>query len=323
MIDYPTPKLIISKCLGFAYCYYSGQRFDIKFLEKLGDFVEYHPICPEVEIGLPVPRQTLRLVEEGKDIRLRQPATGADLTDKLKNMAEDFFEKNKEIDGFICKEGSPSCGCQSVKLYPALKDVAPHKKTEGIFAKAVFDYYGRIPAENDGRLNSLQLREDFLTAIFTMARYRKVEKSLKIKNLVDFHTRHKYQLMALSPKNLKLMGRLTANNQDLKPEAIIKEYKKLLKDTVSRSSKPGLQENVLNHCFGYLSDSLKKEEIKFFIDTVKKYRRGMVPLSVPLYLLNGWIIDQEVDYLINQTYFKPFPEELIDQTDSGRKHKLD
>ncbi|MFW6377953.1 MAG: YbgA family protein [Bacillota bacterium] len=323
MIDYPAPKLIISKCLGFAHCYYSGQRFDIKFLKKLEDFVEYYPLCPEVEIGLPVPRQTLRLVEEGKEIRLRQPATGADLTDKLKDMALEFFEKNKEIDGFICKEGSPSCGCKSVKLYPALKDVAPHKKTEGIFARAVFDYYGKIPAENDGRLNNLQLREDFLTAIFTMARFRKVEKSFKIKDLIDFHTRHKYQLMALSPKNLKVMGRLTANNQELKPEELIKEYKKLLKDTLNRTSKPGLQQNVLNHCFGYVSDKLKKEEIEFFIKTVEKYRKGMVPLSVPLYLLNGWIIEQQVDYLSDQTYFKPFPEELIDQTDSGRKHKLD
>ena len=323
MIDYPAPKLIISKCLGFAYCYYSGQRFDIKFLKKLGDFVEYHPICPEVEIGLPVPRQTLRLVEEGKEIKLRQPATGAGFTDKLNNLALEFFEENQEIDGFICKEGSPSCGCNSVKLYPALKDVAPHRKTKGIFAKAVFDYYGNIPAENDGRLNNLQLREDFLTAIFTMARFRKVEKSLKIKDLIEFHTRHKYQLMALSPKNLKLMGRLTANNQDLNPEEVIEEYKELLKDTVNRSSKPGLQQNVLNHCFGYVSDELKKKEVEFFMDTVEKYRKGMVPLSVPLYLLNGWIIEQGVDYLINQTYFKPFPEELIDQTDSGRKHKLD
>lgn len=323
MIEYPAPKLIISKCLGFAHCYYSGQRFDIKFLKKLGDFVEYTPICPEVEIGLPVPRQTLRLVEEGKDIKLRQPATGADFTDKLNQLALEFFEKNPDIDGFICKEGSPSCGCKSVKLYPALKDVAPHKKTEGIFARAVFDYYGKIPAENDGRLNNLQMREDFLAAIFTMARFKKVEKSLKIKDLVDFHTRHKYQLMALSPKNLKLMGRLTANNKNLKSEEIIKEYKKLLIDTVNRSSRPGLQQNVLNHCFGYVSDQLKKDEIEYFIKTVDKYRKGMVPLSVPLYLLNSWIIEQDIDYLNNQTYFKPFPEELIDQTDSGRKHKLD
>ncbi|MGM0414654.1 MAG: YbgA family protein [Bacillota bacterium] len=323
MIEYPAPKLIISKCLGFAHCYYSGQRFDIKFLKKLGDFVEYTPICPEVEIGLPVPRQTLRLVEEGKDIKLRQPATGADFTDRLNQLALEFFEENPDIDGFICKEGSPSCGYKSVKLYPALKDVAPHKKTEGIFARAVFDYYGDIPAENDGRLNNLQMREDFLAAIFTMARFRKVEKSLKIKDLVDFHTRHKYQLMALSPKNLKLMGRLTANNKNLKSEEIIKEYKKLLIDTVNRSSRPGLQQNVLNHCFGYVSDELKKDEKEYFIKTVEKYRKGMVPLSVPLYLLNGWIIEQDIDYLNNQTYFKPFPEELIDQTDSGRKHKLD
>ncbi len=96
MIDYPAPELIISKCLGFAHCYYSGQRFDIKFLKKLGEFVEYHPICPEVEIGLPVPRQTLRLVEEGKEIRLRQPATGADLTDKLKATALNFFKDNQK-----------------------------------------------------------------------------------------------------------------------------------------------------------------------------------------------------------------------------------
>ncbi len=167
------------------------------------------------------------------------------------------------------------------------------------------------------------MREDFLTAIFTMARFRKVEESKKIKDLIDFHTRHKYLLMALSPKNLKLMGQLTANNKDLAIDELISQYKELLKDTINRSSKPGLQENVLNHCFGYISDQLKTGEIEFFLDTVKKYRKGMVPLSVPLYLLNGWIIEQDVDYLINQVYFKPFPEELIDQTDSGRKHKLD
>lgn len=323
MSDFPTPRLIISKCLGFAHCYYSGQMFEIKFLKKLGDYVEYIPICPEMAIGLPVPRQTLRLVEEEEGIRLRQPSTGADLTEKLEELADDFLEETGQVEGFICKEGSPSCGHKNVKLYPALEKVAPHNKTRGRFAKAVFAHHPNLPAESDGRLNNLRLREEFLTAVFALARFRKVEEAGRVADLIKFHSQHKYQLMALSQQLLTRMGRLTANQDDKGPRELIAEYGRLLKEALSISPSPGQQQNVLNHCFGYVSDQLSAREREYFLKTVERYRAGKVPLSVPLYLLYGWIIDQEVEYLIDQTYFQPFPEELVDLTDSGLSHKLD
>ncbi|MGM0496229.1 MAG: YbgA family protein [Bacillota bacterium] len=319
-MDFTKPKIIISKCLGFEACYYNGQIFNIDFLKKLDKYVEYYPICPEMEIGLGVPRQTIRIVYDKENDRLRlvQPKTKKDLTQKMHDFSKGFSTQFDQIDGFIFKEGSPSCGNKDIKVYSGIEGQVIHKNAVGLFAKEAFEIHPEAAVETSGRLNNLKIREHFLIKIFLLARFREVKENKKMKDLIKFHADNKYLFMAYNQNILKEMGKITANHEKIKIEDVLSKYETKLNLILKEYPNFKSIINVLNHIFGYFKNNLSHTEKQFFLDIVEKYRNNKVPLSVPIHLLRSWIIEYDVDYLKDQSFINPFPEDLIDLTDSGK-----
>ncbi|WP_414150534.1 YbgA family protein [Acetobacterium carbinolicum] len=316
------PRVIVSKCIGFDACRYNGQTLPDKFVEKLKDYVEYYPVCAEVEIGLGVPRNPIRLVLEEGETVLYQPATDTEYTQEMIDFCAACFDKIPEVDGFILKGRSPSCGTKDVKVYLGKTKVAGSVKGQGIFAAQAFKHYPHGAIEEEGRLTNFRIREHFLTKLYTMCSFRQVQKIGTMAALVEFQANNKYLLMAYSQKEQKVLGRIVANHEKLATNLVIGSYKEGLARAFFRIPRYRNYINVMMHIFGYFSDSLSSGEKTFILDSFDKYRSGKIPLSVPLNVLKTYVIRYNDGYLLDQTIWAPFPEELMDITDSGKMEDL-
>ncbi|ACL69256.1 YbgA family protein [Halothermothrix orenii] len=319
MLDnqFPKPNVVVSKCLGFEACNYNGHQFNNKFISMLKQFVNFIPVCPETAIGLPSPRQSLRLIADGDEVRLVQPAEDRDLTGDMLSFSHDFLNSLNDVEGFILKERSPSCGLKDIKIYHKEINNVTGKKTSGLFAGAVLATFPDTAIESEGRLTNLRIREHFLTRLFTLARFRETKKQQTMGGLVNFQTINKFLFMAYNQKEMRILGKIAANNEKLPVSEVFKKYEKHLNKLLSRPPRYNSNINVLMHGLGYFSDELTTEEKAFFLDTLQKFRNKKVPLSVPQNIIRSWAIKYKDDYLLKQTYFAPFPEELIARTDSG------
>lgn len=317
-INFIKPTIFVSKCLGFAKCRWNGEVISDKFIKSLRPHIDYITTCPECEIGLGVPRDPIRIIYKDHNSKLKQLNTGDDFTDKMNSFVNSYLDKIDEIDGFILKERSPSCGLKDVKVYSSLKPSSPMKRSSGFFGKEVLDRFPNFPAETEMRLTNFTIRENFLTKIFTFAKFRKLKKKPAIKDLIQFHAENKLLLMAYSQKYLKIMGNIVANHEKRKIEDIFSEYESNLCLALTNLHTFSSSINVLMHAFGYFSKELNSGEKKFFLNTLEEYRREQIPLSVPVSLVRSYIIRFNQDYLRQQTFFQPYPESLIEIKDSGK-----
>ena len=166
MTAFPKPRIVISKCIGFDPCRYNGEIVQDKFVRRLEPHVEFVCVCPEVEIGLGTPRAPVRVVASGESFKLIQPASGLDVSDKMREFSRGFLDGLKEVDGFILKNRSPSCGFTDVKVYAGPEKGAAIGRTAGFFGGAVLEKVGDRAVEDEGRLLNLSIREHFLTRVF-------------------------------------------------------------------------------------------------------------------------------------------------------------
>lgn len=307
------PNLISSKCIEFEPCRYNGLMIKSSIVEKLKDYAEFLPVCPEVGIGLGVPRDPIRVVESDGQLELFQPSTGKIFTEEMKQFSESFLESISDVDGFILKNKSPSCGVKAINIYPSFEDSRPRREGTGLFASNVYKYFPKLPIEDEGRLRNLVIRENFLTRIFTLAEFRKA-KSGNLNDLITFHTNNKLLLMAHSPYYLQIMGQALANKDNQSIDKIKKDYQELLHKALSKDSNPALNINVLMHAMGYFSKGIKHDEKTLFLNTITEYREGRIPLLVCLKMLELWIIRFNEDYLAAQTFFEPYPSDLMQIT---------
>ena len=208
---FPKPNVVISRCITFAPVRYNGQLIPDLFVEKLKPFVNFIPVCPEVEIGLGVPREPVRIVLVNGERRLIQPATGSDFTKRMEDFAESFLSSLGDVDGFILKRGSPSSGLRNVKIYATVEKSAPVGKGPGVFGGAVLERFPSLAVEDELRLINIKIREHFLTRIFTFAGFREIKKSGKMKDLVRFQSENKYLFTAYNQKELRCLGKIVAN----------------------------------------------------------------------------------------------------------------
>jgi uncharacterized protein YbgA (DUF1722 family)/uncharacterized protein YbbK (DUF523 family) len=288
-------------------------------VEILKPHVEFIPVCPEVEIGLGVPRKPIRIVHEKDGLHLMQSETKRDLTDKMTQFAENFLNSLDEVDGFILKDRSPSCGNKDVKIYPRLGKVAPiDGKGTGFFGAAVQETFSHLAVENEGRLNNFRIREHFYTKLFAIASLREMKKKGMMKELVRFHSENKYLMMAYNQTRMRELGRIVANPEKKPVDDLLTEYENLFYDIFKKMPRYTSNINVLQHCLGYFSDELSSEEKQFFLNTLGEYRQNKVPLSVCIALMRSWIIRFDEDYLKHQTFFYPYPKGLVEITDSGK-----
>lgn len=311
------PRVVASRCLGFAPCRYDGSTISAPHVQALAGEVEALTVCPEMGIGLPSPRQPLRLVGEGEP-RLLQPATGRDYTAAMLRFAEGFLSSLPPVDGFILKNRSPSCGIADAKVYSSPERGAAIARRAGMFGGAVRERFPNLPLEDEGRLTNRPLREAFLTSIFALASLRKAEESGRMRDLVAFHARYKLLLMAWGQARLGELGRIVANPDRLPVPEVFRRYREGFARTVGRPLRRPSAANALLHAFGYISEELAPGERAYFLEALAEYRAGHVPLSAPVGVLRAWIVRFDVPYLADQRLFFPFPSSLLSPEDSGQ-----
>ena len=314
MKKYQTPNLVVSKCIEFESCRYNGLIIASPFIKQLKNYINFIPVCPEVEIGLGIPRDPIRLVEINGEINLIQPSNDLNLTQSMEEFSSSFLSSLTDIDGFILKNKSPSCGVKAVRVYPHPGNSRPKTDGIGLFANSVFNEFPYTPVEDEGRLRNLQIREDFLTAIYTLSDFRNMKKSQKVSELIDFHSQNKFLLMAYNQNIMREMGKILGEQKNYSNDDLFSKYNNMLGKTLKKPPEIPSNINVLLHVFGYISDKLNHEEKAFFLDSLEKYRHGIMPLLVCLNLLKSWIIRFEQDYLAHQTFFQPYPPELMPVT---------
>ena len=312
------PILVVSKCLGFDSCRFNGQTIPSSFVEELKDHVEYITTCPEVEIGMGTPRDPVKIVELNGKKLLLQPETKRDFTAMMVKFGERFVEDLGEVDGFILKASSPSCGLYNTKIYNSIEKGSSFSMGSGFFGEAIKESYPYLPLEDEGRLNNFSLREHFLTRIFINARYRSLKQKLNMFRLVNFHAEHKYLFMSLNQSRLKKAGNIIANHKKLPVEEVYNLYGQEIALLCQRMPRSSTRINALHHVMGYFSKVISSKEKKYILECIERYRNGKTPFAVPLSLLRSYAIRMENEYLEKQIFFEPFPESLIDLADSGK-----
>jgi uncharacterized protein YbgA (DUF1722 family)/uncharacterized protein YbbK (DUF523 family) len=307
------PKVVVSRCIEFDKVRHDGQIIKNDFVERLKSFVDFIPVCPEVEIGLSIPRESLRIVASKTELRLLQPKTDLDLTSKMMDFISSFFGSIPEVDVFILKNRSPTSALKDAKIYSSEKRGASIiSKGPGLFGKEVLKRFGHLAVEDDGRLRNPRIREHFLTKLYAISRLRSVLSFNSFKHLVDFHTKNKLLLKVYSQRNMRILGRVIANTEKKSLIDLITSYEKYFFEAFKRPPRRVSNINVLMNSMGYFSDRLSKEEKTFFLNSIEAYRKGSMPLGVLQNMMKLWIIRFKEEYLLQQTYFKPYPKELVD-----------
>ncbi len=320
MREFEKPTIILSSCIEHFNCRYDGSKISNNFIKKLKNYANFITVCPEVSIGLPIPRDALRLIlSKENEERLVFSKTGEDITEKMDLFSKSFLESLEEIEGIILKSHSPSCGFKDAKVYKDYgKSPSIPRKTSGIFTKKIMEKFSDISIQNDGSLTNYNIREHFLTRVFTSATFKVLKKEKSMHKLIEFQSENKYLLMAYSPSNLKKLGKITANNEEKEMGEILSEYEYYLNKALAMMPKPMRNVNMLLHLFGYFSKYLSNNEKAFFLEKLEKYSNKKVPFSVPLAIIHSWAMRFENEYLLKQTIFEPFPSDLIEVTDSGK-----
>ncbi len=315
MKDFLKPRIVISKCIEFDTCRYNGQMISSDFVKQLKSFVEFIPVCPEFEIGLGVPRDPIRVVSIEGNLKLVQPNTERDVTKDMVEFSNSFLDKLSDIDGFILKSKSPSCGIKDAKIHTVKGPQPKDPKGPGFFGKAVQEKYPNLAVEDEGRLLNSRIKQHFLTKIYALRKFREVKKSMSKKDLVEYQSYNKLFFGAYSQKETKELGRIVANMDKYPFEKIFQNYEAHLYALFSKPPKCSPNINILLHGFGYISKNLNKKEKEFFFETIDKYRNGNVSLSVPTTILKSWVLRFDEKYLENQSFFEPYPDELLSVED--------
>lgn len=313
------PIVVLSHCLADRACRYNGQALRDPIVARMASHVMFRPVCPEMEIGLGVPREPIRLIQKENVVALVQPATGRDVTREMRIWTDEFLGSLEAVDGFLLKGRSPTCGPCGVRVYSSRDQGAPIRTSVGIFAAAVRERFPLVAMEDEGRLMNYALRRHFFTRLFTSARFRRVRS---MADLARFQATHKLLLLGYQEKGLRELGTIVANHDRLDFSEVLRRYRLRLARMMTSAPRVPATLNVLEHAFGYVSRSLSPPERLYFLDLLKKYRDARVPFSVPATVIRSWVARFNVPYLADQVLFEPYPEELEQISDSGKGRDL-
>jgi uncharacterized protein YbgA (DUF1722 family)/uncharacterized protein YbbK (DUF523 family) len=330
----PRIRVGVSSCLlGETVRYDGGHKRDAYLADVLGQFVAWVPVCPELESGLGVPRPPMRLVRDGAGVRLVEIASGADRTRAVARWASARLRalRSLELCGYILKKDSPSCGMERVKVYAARRPTEsadaqraegerrraparqgmPERNGTGVYARALREAFPDLPIEEEGRLRDPELRENFVERVFAYARLRALFRARwRPGDAVAFHTAHKLQLMAHSPVAYRELGRHVAAVARARRGEFRERYAGEFMAALARIATRGRNANVLQHCAGHLKRALGRESRAELASLIDDYRRGLVPLVVPVTLIRHHTRQHGIAYLTGQTYLEPHPKEL-------------
>ncbi|HET8647013.1 MAG TPA: DUF523 and DUF1722 domain-containing protein [Vicinamibacteria bacterium] len=305
-------RIGVSACLlGAAVRYDGGHKRDSFLMGTLDPFVEWVPVCPEVEVGLGTPRPSLRLERHGDEVRMVVPSQGKDLTAAMRAHAARRAAEMERLDlcGYVLKKDSPSCGMERVKVYAG---GAATRNGRGLYAQALMERLPDLPVEEEGRLGDARLRENFIRRVFAYHRLRGFFAGRwTVGGLVAFHATQKLSLMAHSAQAYASLGRLVARAKGMNRAQVARTY---VHDTMTALSRPATARrhvNVLQHMLGYFSGALPPEQRAEMVTLIEDYRQGLVPLIVPLTLVKHHVRRLGVSYLLQQVYLEPHPKELL------------
>lgn len=313
-------RLGVSTCLlGEAVRWDGGHKRDAFLVEELGRWVEWVSVCPEVELGMGIPRPTVRLVDDGEsgdgrtdELRMLSPKTGEDFTERMLAYSEQRVTELRELelDGYVLKKDSPSCGMQRVKVWglggPKRKDGV------GLYARVLLAAWPHLPIEEEGRLCDPILRENFVERIFCRNRWRALVRGGRTRGrLVEFWTAHKLLVRAHDEVGYQRLGKLVGSAKKGSADALYAEFEGAFFDALSKRATTRKHVNVLQHAMGYLREALDPGERVQLTEAIEDYRRGLLPLVVPITLVRFQIKKHAIEYLLGQLYFDPHPKELM------------
>jgi uncharacterized protein YbgA (DUF1722 family)/uncharacterized protein YbbK (DUF523 family) len=303
----------ISSCLlGERVRYDGGHKKDEFLTNHFGRFVEWVPLCPEVAIGLGVPRETIRLVDDKHGIHLIAPGSGLDHTEKMVRWTDEQsgFIAKQELCGYVLKRSSPTCGMERVKVFRGSGVL--HRAGSGIFAAGLMQHFPNLPLEEEGRLNDPRLRENFVSRVFCYRRWLDLTKQgLTRSRIMQFHAQHKFLLMAHNQTALRVLGNqvgAAAKHKPLKELGV--EYFNGFSEIMKRTPTRRNHTNVLQHLAGYFSEQLSADDRAELAQVIDSYRLERLPLIVPITLIRHYVRKLNVDYLKDQVYLNPHPDEL-------------
>ena len=310
--DKSSIKIGISSCLlGNHVRFDSGHKKNSYVTGVLKDYFEFVPFCPEVEVGLGIPREPIRLVAVDGEVRCKGTKNpDLDVTDKLYRIAEQQDDWLAGLCGYILKKDSPSCGMERVKIY---SNGMPSRTGTGLYARRLMEKYPHLPVEEEGRLEDARLRENFIQRVYVYSRWLVMQRQgITITSLQDFHAKHKYILMSHTQNVVKELGGLLANNNGEKTlgemaNSYLATLMQALKVIATREN----HVNTLQHIQGYLKKSLSGDDKQELSKIVDEYRRGLIPLIVPLTLLRHYFRKHPNSYITQSYYLSPHPGELM------------
>lgn len=307
----PTPVVVLSRCLGVEACRYNGKMIREDFIHQLSSYVEVRPVCPELEIGLGVPRDPIQIVAGDGGRTLVQPATGRDLTRSMNTFSQKFLKRLKDVDGFILKSRSPSCGIRDTKIHDSDQETVLERGA-GVFASAVLERFPDAAVEDEKRLRNRIRREHFLTRLFALARLRRIARRPTQAALNRFHAANRLLLMAYNRTELDQLDKLLSGARQPDAAVLAEEYKKRLSNALSRNPRYTSLIGVLIHALGPISKQLTDRDKALFLDRLERFRNGKIPASEPVGLMRDWVRRHAPRDLRNQTLFNPYPTELND-----------
>ncbi|MBN1294077.1 MAG: DUF523 and DUF1722 domain-containing protein [Candidatus Latescibacteria bacterium] len=305
-------KLGISTCLlGEQVRYDGGHKLDRFLRDTLGQYVDYIPVCPEVECGLSIPREAMRLVGNPENPRLVTIRTKIDYTDLMQSWGVKRLKELEKEDlcGYIFKSKSPSSGLERVKVY--YKNGMPVHNGIGIWARMFLSHFPYLPVEDEGRLHDPGIRENFIERIFILKRWREmIVRGKTMNNLIDFHTDHKLLIMAHSPQLYRAMGKIVAEGKNHNIEELFHDYREHMIKAMQLKTTTKKNVNVLQHIMGYFKKNLSADEKQELMEIIESYHHEFIPLIVPVTLLNHYVRKYGQQYLKRQFYLNPHPLEL-------------
>lgn len=313
MRRFARPIVVVSRCLEFTACRYDGKIATSQFVAELRKYIRFIAVCPELEIGLGVPRDRILIVEQVGKCRLIQPSTGRDFTARMARFATNYLRSLGDIDGFILKSRSPSCGVRDTKILQNPHSQRFLRKDSGIFGARVKELFHGPAVEDERRLTIPRIREHFLARLYTLAHFRKVKRSESAKQLLRFHFRNKLLFSSYHQRMTRSLEK-TINDSDSAAggpfAAMIAEYEKRLHRLFARPARRPSNMRVLMLAFESFADKLSRGERRGFRELLRKYRADQLPLAAARKVLRELVARHELRHLQEQTFLEPYPEEL-------------
>ena len=309
------PKIVVSECLYGTKCRYDGQGYNDKVIQSLKDYVDIQTVCPELAIGLSIPREPIRIEmnKENEEYRLIDYNSKNDYTNQMTEFSEEFINGLDDIDGLILKSRSPTCGLKDAKVYYRGNKCSIRSNENGFFSQKIIDKYDYLPIENEGRLKNYNIRDNFFTRIFFINNLK------NNKNIIEFHKNNLLLLKSYDEESTNEVSDILNENR---MEDQVHQYKKKVLNIVSNQRKKENKLSIIIKVFEKYKNMLNEEEINMFNGLIESYENQRIPFSTLEVVIKMYATRFKDKDILNQTFFYPYPENLINITDSGKGRKL-